>query len=812
MIQCGVHVDVPGVLQETPLHLAARNGFWELADVLVQSGGNVNAKNSPKQETPLHLAVRNGHQHITEFLIHRGSHVNAKNAPMQETPLHLASRNGHQQIAEFLIEQGGQINARNIPGQETPLHVAVKNGHQYIAEFLIKHGSQVDARNVPMQETPLHLASRNGHQKIAKFLIQHGSKVNARNVPMQETPLHLASRNGHQKITKFLIQHGSKVNARNLPMHETPLHLAVENGHQQIAEVLIQHGGDINARNDEEEISLHLAARNGHQELAELLIQQEGVVNARSSPLQESPFHFALEYGQQNTVEFLIRHGSEVDAGNNAAKNGLKLVAELLIRNGCDLDARGANWRVPFHLAVQKGLKNFVEGYSIIEGGEARSCLTYSSFQSSEKFLTQHVSEVVANVFSKQNTPLNLTAACGKNQISEILIHYGFCINASNDEKTVLFHFAVKNSHGHLAEVLIDRSSVTSVNFTSSNQETPLNLAVRNIQRRTNQQYVHQSVFELEKQYSLVFARVEWSCDDIISFSGKKLVKDFPTATRFRMAGSKYFEMSSQQAKNHWQYCSVLWSVLWGWIEEADLSATNQTHNHSLPSQFIKINHQASLFTQYIMDHYVMSSLFNLCYNNPMQFQHLFYLNFTPFFVPMETLLTLPDLVHFDLFDTKACKLLSCYADVLGHIAKVWIFVVVDGLVLVLLLVLLLALVNVLVPTRFVYPMSFSKRERMMQHASLLEKLAFSYSYRPTKQPAELERLYPGDKHEKKTAPDVAYTSKRFAPRSGTEMKTIGLEEGDPHKRKTVIKYSRRQSVLMWLQRYHGAPFENEGN
>ena len=779
MIQCGVHVDVPGVLQETPLHLAAKNGFWELADVLVQSGGNVNAKNSPKQETPLHLAVRNGHQHITEFLIHRGSHVNAKNAPMQETPLHLASRNGHQQIAEFLIEQGGQVNARNIPGQETPLHVAVKNGHQYIAEFLIKHGSQVDARNVPMQETPLHLASRNGHQKIAKFLIQHGSKVNA----------------------------------RNLPMHETPLHLAVENGHQQMAEVLIQHGGDNNARNDEEEISLHLAARNGHRELAELLIQHEGVVNARSGPLQETPFHFALEYGHQNIVEFLIRHGSEVDAGNNAAKNGHKLAAELLIRYGCDLDARDANWRVPFHLAVQNGLKNFVEGYSIIEGGDARSGLTYSSFQSYvSELLTQHVSEVVANVFSKQNTPLHLTAACGKNQISEVLIQHGICTNASNDEKTVLFHFAVKNSHGHLSKVLIDRSSVTSVDFTPSNRETPLNLAVRNIQRRTNQQYVHQSVFELEKQYSLFFARAEWSCDDIISVSGKKLVKDFPTATRFRMAGSKYFEMSSQQAKNHWQYCSVLWSVLWGWIEEADLSARNQTNNHSLPSQFIKINHQASLFTQYIMDHYVISSLFNLCYNNPMQFQHLFYLNFTPFLVPMETLLTLPDLVHFDLFDTKACKLLSCYADVLGHIAKVWIFVVVDGLVLVLLLVLLLALVNVLVPTRFVYPMSFFKREQMMQHASLLEKIAFSYSYRPTKKPAEPERLYRGGKHEKKTAADVAYTSKRFAPRSGTEMKTIRLEEGDPQKRKTLIKYSRRQSVLMWLQRYHGAPFENEGN
>ena len=302
LLQCGVYVDVPGLLKETPLHLAAKNGFRDLVDVLVQSGGNVNARNFPMQETPLHLATRNGHQHIAQFLIQQGSEVNARNVPSRETPLHLASRNNHQQIAEFLIHHGSQLNARNAPLQETPLHLASKNGHHQIAEFLIQHGGLVNARKRPWQETALHLASRNGHQQIAEFLIQHGGQVNARNIPWQETPLHLAAKNGHQQIAEVLLQHGAQVNGRNIRVQETPLHKDTRNHNQQISQSLGQQKGHANASNVPlQETSLHRAEKNGHQSIVEFLILKRSQNDARILPVREIPLKLVSQDGRQAT-------------------------------------------------------------------------------------------------------------------------------------------------------------------------------------------------------------------------------------------------------------------------------------------------------------------------------------------------------------------------------------------------------------------------------------------------------------------------------------------------------------------------------
>ena len=316
LLQCGVYVDVPGLLKETPLHLAAKNGFRDLVDVLVQSGGNVNARNFPMQETPLHLATRNGHRFIAQFLVQQGSQVNARNVPWQETPLHLATRNGHRHIAQFLVQQGSQVNARNFPMQETPLHLAARNGHQLIAQFLIQQGSQVNARNVPSRETPLHLASRNGHQQIAEVLIQHGGQVNAKNRPWQETPLHLASRNGHQEVAELLIQQRGDVNSRNVPSQESPLHLAAKNGHQSIAEFLVKQGSQVDARNlSIQGTPLHLAVQNGHQLTAELLIQHGGSIDARND-LKQGPLHLAAMNSRLNIAEFLLQRERPVNARN----------------------------------------------------------------------------------------------------------------------------------------------------------------------------------------------------------------------------------------------------------------------------------------------------------------------------------------------------------------------------------------------------------------------------------------------------------------------------------------------------------------
>ena len=441
LLQCGVYVDVPGLLKETPLHLAAKNGFRDLVDVLVRSGGNVNARNFPMQETPLHLATRNGHRHIAQFLVQQGSQVNARNFPVQETPLHLAARNGHQLIAQFLIQQGSQVNARNVPSRETPLHLASRNGHQQVAEVLIRHGGQVNAENRPWQETPLHLASRNGHQEVVELLIQQGGDVNSRNIPSQESLLHLFAKNGHQSIAEFLVKQGSQVDARNLSVQGTPLHLAVQNGHQH----------NFDARNDLKQGPLHLAAMNSHLNIAEFLLQRGRPVNARNCTEPPLPFtvmnrhrvadvtgvphkaksdkklvqsHLAARNGQQHVRELSVNEGRDVqkhvaDAGNRSDASVSKrhqeptlwLNAEEVI-GGLNFHCYTRVWeQTILPLSSQTGLLKIaqfpISGQLIVQSKETPFNFTAEEEKHATELLTQYVINGTAQI--EENVPGSLS-------------------------------------------------------------------------------------------------------------------------------------------------------------------------------------------------------------------------------------------------------------------------------------------------------------------------------------------------------------------------------------------------------------------
>ena len=69
------------------------------------------------EETPLHLASKNGCVEIVKMLIEAGANIEAKNMWMQflifrslDTPLHVAST-GCLEIAKILIEAGADIHA-----------------------------------------------------------------------------------------------------------------------------------------------------------------------------------------------------------------------------------------------------------------------------------------------------------------------------------------------------------------------------------------------------------------------------------------------------------------------------------------------------------------------------------------------------------------------------------------------------------------------------------------------------------------------------------------------------------------------------
>jgi ankyrin repeat protein len=77
-----------------------------------------------------------GYYNIVQLLIQKGIDVNQKVKLSGQNALHFASREGHKEIVELLIQKRIDINETDNNG-ESALHKASKNGHQHVVEFLI---------------------------------------------------------------------------------------------------------------------------------------------------------------------------------------------------------------------------------------------------------------------------------------------------------------------------------------------------------------------------------------------------------------------------------------------------------------------------------------------------------------------------------------------------------------------------------------------------------------------------------------------------------------------------------------------------
>ena len=140
----------------------------EIAELLINSGANVNAKTKRTGETALFKATHGASQGasksyqrylgLTKMLIAKGADVNVKlrlgsmindDKPYRDKSgdivLHQVVRSYSEkhasEVAELLISNGANINERNIRGN-TPLDEALLNERNKTAEFLRKHGAK----------------------------------------------------------------------------------------------------------------------------------------------------------------------------------------------------------------------------------------------------------------------------------------------------------------------------------------------------------------------------------------------------------------------------------------------------------------------------------------------------------------------------------------------------------------------------------------------------------------------------------------------------------------------------------------------
>jgi len=239
LIQKGANVNAKDKTGYQPLYYAIWKKDLDTAKILIGSGADIhNVKKGQRDYTYLHLTARMGTKEIAEMLIQKGTEIDAKDNEGM-TPLHWALSRDSNDVAKLLLAKGADFSWTDKNGL-TALHYAVVSGYQDIIKLLLAKGAKVDEKDDVYEFTALHYAARFGNKNVAELLIAKGADINAKD-KWDYQPIHWAAHHDRADVVELLISKGADINAKT-SLGQTPIQLAQERRNTKTVELLRKHG------------------------------------------------------------------------------------------------------------------------------------------------------------------------------------------------------------------------------------------------------------------------------------------------------------------------------------------------------------------------------------------------------------------------------------------------------------------------------------------------------------------------------------------------------------------------------------------
>jgi len=132
LIDGGAEINVCGGEGSSPLINSITQGYNEIARILINNNADLNFADTILERTGLHLAAIKGNTEIAEMLLEKGAVINAKDKK-GHTPLYYAAKYGHKNVADLLISKGGK--AKKIEenyGWSSHLSKGLNDGEAYV--------------------------------------------------------------------------------------------------------------------------------------------------------------------------------------------------------------------------------------------------------------------------------------------------------------------------------------------------------------------------------------------------------------------------------------------------------------------------------------------------------------------------------------------------------------------------------------------------------------------------------------------------------------------------------------------------------
>jgi ankyrin repeat protein len=281
-------------------------------------------ENGADHFTPLALALDQGHLDVALVIGRANLQARTNSASLA------AYQGASESLRTLLATSPNAVSERDELGF-TPLHWAAVEGRRESVELLLAAGAEPKATD-KVGYHPLVWAAQAGHLDLVQLLVTKsaGQEQHAKHLNL---PLALAVKKGNFDVALFLLNAGADANAGYSigRFRSTPLQTAVLDQSTSLVELLLSHGADVPPMAAPEGTLVHLwVYGGGAPRIADLLLSLHIDVNAKDGQ-GETPLHLAVRYGQKPAVEWLLKHGADVNARNLRAQTPVEL---LKVRRG----------------------------------------------------------------------------------------------------------------------------------------------------------------------------------------------------------------------------------------------------------------------------------------------------------------------------------------------------------------------------------------------------------------------------------------------------------------------------------------------